>query len=288
MLQWYYFALAASVLMAISTIIEKKTLQKEHASAYSASFAFIAFLVSLALVPFANFSISYTNIAIIFVISTLSTASYLLIARVFKHGSISVSSSIFSSLPVLFTVMLAFIFLGERLSYINYAGITIIIIATYLLLFVRGAKLNEQFEGKKYVSYMAIISFINAVAAVLSRYILFGGVNTIAFVILYQAIGFFEMFAYMQLRYGGFREIMRNFRDNFASITSIGILTSAYRVLYYIAVSLAVISLVSPMLNTIYVVVMVLSGGIWFNEKDIKRKLVLSLVLLMSAYMLTN
>jgi transporter family protein len=287
MIQWYYLALGSSVVMALSTIVEKGALRKEHASAYSASFTLLTFLISLVFLPFADFNISALQLLYIFLLGITSSAGFLLTARVFKHGSISVASPIFSSLPVLLTVVGAFLFLGERLTYVNYAAIAIIVVAIYLILFKSSkSKVKTEFDGSKYLGYIALVAVINAFGAVFLRYLLLS-INPLALLVLLEGFIALDTITFTHLRYGGLHEAFSNLRKNRLPIFTTSVFTTTSRVLYYLSVSVAFVSLVSPLRNSIYVVMVVLSGGMFFGEKGIAKKVALSALLIVAAYFLT-
>ena len=286
MIEWYYLALGSSVFMALSTIVEKSTLRKEHASAYSSSFTLLTFLLSLFLLPFAEFNITALQLLYIFLLGITSSAGFLITARVFKHGDISVASPLFSSLPILLTVIGAFIFLGERLTPMSYVSVAVIVVAIYLILF-RSSKdrLKGAFDSNKYLRYIALASFSSAFGAVSIRYLLLS-VNPFALLILLEGFIALDTLVFTHLKYGGLHEAFSNLRAYKAPIISTSILTTGSRVLYYLSASAAIISLVSPMRNSIYVVMVVLSGTM-FGEKGIAKKVVLAIILIIATYFLT-
>jgi drug/metabolite transporter (DMT)-like permease len=95
-----------------------------------------------------------------------------------------------------------------------------------------------------------------------------------------------DMIVYMQLRYGGIKEIAHNIGAYKRPLLMIAAITLAYRISYYMAVSTTYISLTSPLRNTVSVVITVLLGGVVFGEKDIMRKLALAAVMIAAVYFL--
>ncbi|HUC38854.1 MAG TPA: DMT family transporter [Candidatus Acidoferrum sp.] len=285
MIQWYYLALISSVLMGVATIQEKRALKKEYASQYSADFAIIAAIMSLVLIPLARFNINWVELGLIYALSLVSTLSYLLTARTYRHGEIAVTTAAYSSLPSLFTVILAFIILGEKLTLIQYASVGVIVGVTYLLLFFRPKLSKPVFDKSKYIYVVIASSLANAVGAILLKFIV-NTVDPFTILILVQIFSAVNFAAYMQIKYGGVGEMIKNFSKNKVTITSQAALTTAYRATYYAAAGLAAISLVAPLRNTIYVVITVLSGGLIFGEKNIKRKMLLAGVLIVASYFL--
>ncbi|MDE1865806.1 MAG: DMT family transporter [Candidatus Micrarchaeota archaeon] len=282
MLAWYYFALISSVLTGLATILEKRTLKVEYASAYSASFSVLIALISLLFIPFLNLHISTLNWILIYIVSLLGTITYLLTAKVFRHGSISVTSPLNATLPIMFIVIFAFLFLGESISVIQYVGIAVTLIATYLL-FERTGK--KDFERSKYKYLVVISAAISGVSAIMFKYLLFS-TTPITYMVVSQIFMAANMAVYMSFRYGGAREILANTKVYKKELLAIVILTIGYRISYYVAVAAAPISLASPLRNTIFVVMTALSGPILFREDRLLDKLLFSALLLVGAYLI--
>ncbi len=285
MIEWYYLVLISAALMGFSSVLEKYMLKDEHASAYSASFSIIIALMALVFAPFADFNISLYAVALVFLISVVSTVSYILTARVYKHGNISVSSPILSSLPQLLIVVFAFMFLSERLSFVQYMSIAVMIIAAYLLLFKANSRKRAAFDKKKYVYELIVVIALMAIWGVLLKYLLFY-ITPYTYIVLVEAFMALDMTVYMQLRYGGVKEIAHNMRIYRKPLLAIAVITMTYRITYYVAVSTTYVSLASPLRNTLSVVVTVLLGGMLFKEGNIARKLALAAVMLTAVYFL--
>ncbi len=286
MIQWYYLAIISSILMGIATIQEKRALKKEYASAYSSDFAVIAAIMSLVLIPFANFS-NITIIAIVglYVLSLFSTISYLLTARTYRHGSLSVTTASYSALPSIFTVILAFVFLDEKLNIIQYISVVVMAVATYLILFMNPKSSQPSFDKKKYIYVVIASSLANAGGAIVLKYLL-ASINPLTILIIMQIFAAFNYMAYMHIKYGGITEIIKNFRSNKLTLTLQAAFTTSYRATYYIAAGLAAISLVSPLRNTAYVIMAIVAGGVVFKEKNMARKAILAAILIVAAYFL--
>jgi len=284
---WVILVLLSSLLMGLATIVEKISLKKEHATAFSAAVTLLVTLLSLVLIPLANFQLTLQQWVILIVLSAFNAYVFLLSARVFKHGELSIASPAFSSLPILFTVMLAFFFLGEMLTLFQYVVIVAMVLAIYFLLFTK-RRPGEQpsFDDKKYVPMIVLYSLLSAATTIVSKYLL-DGMNPYTFLILggiFMSVSFAVM---ISIRYGGIAEIFDSVKKYRLPLAANAILTLGYRVTYYIALTTAQVSLASPLRNTIYVVITVAFSVMLFSEKHIGRKLVLGIVLLALSYLLT-
>ena len=233
MISWYYLVIISSIIMGVSTIVEKYALKNEHATSFSASFSIVIAVFSLVFLPFAKFNINIYELLIIYAMSVLSALSYLFNARIYKHGNISVSTPVLSSLPQLFVVLLAFIFLGEKLTILQYLAIAVLLIATYFLIAPKSVKKYKQFDSKKYVYLLILNTLIMAVGAILMKYVLDLGVNLYAMFILLEVFIAINMAVMISIRYDGVREEFSNLVKNRKIIFSIAILSLLYRIFYY-------------------------------------------------------
>lgn len=277
MLQWYYLALISSVLIGLATILEKRTLKREYASAYSASLSLIVALASLVFLPFLKIDISLENWLLIYIVSLLSTISYLLAARTFRHGALSTASPLNATLPILFIIIFALIFLHEVLTPIQYLGIGITILASYIILFDK--KNRKDFESNKYRQLIIVNAVITGMSGVIFKYVLFT-TTPITYLVISQLFMAFNMIVYMNFRYGGIREILTNAKVYRKELGAIVVLTIGYRITYYMAVAQAPISLVTPLRNTLLVIMTVFSGSIMFKERNIWSKVGLAVLIL--------
>lgn len=286
MIQWYYFAIISSLLMGAATILEKRALSKEHASAFSSDFAILTAVVSLVLIPFAKFSnITVLGIIGMYALSLVSTIGYLLTARTYRHGVISVTTASYSSLPIIFTVILAFALLGEKLDMVQYLSVAVMVVATYLMLFVNPKSSQPLFDKKSYAYVVIASSVLSAINAIIVK-LLVTTINPFTILIIMQLFSAINFTAYMQIKYGGIKEIVKNFWNNKKIFVAQAVVTTTYRATYYVAVGLAAIALVYPVWNSFYVIMTIVAGGLLFKEKNMFRKAILASILIIAAYFL--
>lgn len=288
MLAWYYFILISSTLMGVSTIIEKRTLKKEHAAAYSAALTILILPFSLIFLPFANFNISMYEIAVIYAISVVSTTTYVLSARAYRHGNISITSPLLSSLPVLFTVIFAFLLINESLSILQYASIAVLIVASYFLIFDTGKGTDGKYKGGKYAAIMLSNTMLMALGTIFMKYLFNIGLNIFTYLIVVEYFIAFNLIVLMVFRYGGLNEIKLNIKQYKAPIIAIAVLTTLYRVSYYIAVLPTAVSLAYPLRNSVYLLITVVLGGVLFGEKRLALKLSISAIIIAASYVLIS
>jgi len=275
--------LISSVLTGLAVVLEKNMLKTDYASAYSASAAVLIALVSLVFLPFLKINITLEDLVLIYIISLLSTIAYLLTARTYRHGAISAASPLNATLPALFTVILAFVFLHEVLTVVQYIGIGITILAAYLILFPK--RKNKDFESNRYKRLIMISALLTAVSWLIFKYIL-SSADVIEFVVIYQIFIALNMVVYMNFKYGGIKEIFTNSNVYKKELAAIVLLTIGYRITYYAAVASAPVSLVSPLYNTIIVIIAVFFGSLIFKEGKLTNKVLLAALILLGAFLM--
>ncbi len=289
MIAWYYLVIISAVLMSVSTLVEKFALKAEHASVYSSNAMLLIAVFSFFLIPLANFNITLWELLMLYVMSLTTTTTYLFTARAYKHSDVSAATPIKSTLPSIFTVLLAFIFLGEGLHLSQYLFIGALVVLTYLLLFKRGKKSKgPYFERKIYINYLLVTTLLMAIGGIITKYVLNLGVSIFT---LFVVVGFsmaFNMVVYMIIKYGGPKEMLGNLIKHPAPLLSTSSLVMGYRLTYYAATSVAFISLVSPLQLSINIIIVVMVGALLFKERDIARKSVLAVLMTVCVYFIIN
>ncbi len=280
----YLLILLSGVLIGVSALIEKATLKKEHSVAYATSVALIAAIISLTFIPFINLNISILDIFLLYIVSLLSTTTAILAAKVYKHGNISVVSPILSSIPQFIIIVLALAFLNEKLSPIKYVSIAVIIITTYFLISNKNKK-SKSFDKKYYIYILIVLTLLMAVGATILKYLLFS-IQPLTYLLFLSVFTAINGIAYMQIKFGGLREIVKNTIYYKYPIIAIAIITITYRLLYYLALVNTFVSIAYPLRNTLNILITVILGGLLFGEKNIKRKLLLSIILMIAVYTL--
>ncbi|MDE1868627.1 MAG: DMT family transporter [Candidatus Micrarchaeota archaeon] len=287
MLAWYYITIIAAVLMGAATIIEKYALKREHATAYTAAFTVLSAVAALPLIPFSNLNLPLSAWGLVYLISVLATIGYLLMAKVYRHGNISIASAITSSVPSLFVVLMGFAFLGEVLSPEQYMSIMVLVFAGYIFLArFNNGQADAKGHGIKFIDKLLGASFVIALGYILVKYLFNGGISPITYVLLSQLFVALNMLVYMVLKFGGLKEISSHIKANSKPLAAIAILTVAYRVPLYSSISLIQTSLAVPLLNGVFIIVTVMVGGLLFREGNIWKKILISAVLLAASYFL--
>ena len=124
-----------------------------------------------------------------------------------------------------------------------------------------------------------------AVGATILKYLLFS-IQPLTYLLFLSVFTAINGIAYMQIKFGGLREIVKNTIYYKYPIIAIAIITITYRLLYYLALVNTFVSIAYPLRNTLNILITVILGGLLFGEKNIKRKLLLSIILMIAVYTL--
>ncbi|MCJ7450329.1 MAG: DMT family transporter [Candidatus Nanohaloarchaeota archaeon QJJ-9] len=294
MLPWYFFALATAFLAAFASIVEKRTLsfKDESPIQYATTFGVINAALSFVLLPLADFSFPLTAYAALYLCSVIgSTAGFYLIAKALKSGEISKVSPLLNINPV-FVAVLAMVFLGESLSKMQYMGIGLTVVGSYVLESDGGFKhllgpLKRLFTHHT-EKLMLAATGLYAAASILNKYVL-GFTDSITVLILLQAMVAFNFLCMMLFRARGSIFDRLRFVEHEASVEwhwvlVAALLTTSYRLLQMQAFSMAMVSLVVPIkrLSTLIATVI---GGELFREDRLLHKVVACIVMIVGAYL---
>jgi uncharacterized membrane protein len=169
--------------------------------------------------------------------------------------------AILTNLMAVFTVIIAAIFLSERMTLLQLLGVAVLV-STAALVSVRRTT-ERTFEISKW-SLLAIFSALLAAAALTFEKHLLGQMN----VGTYMIIGWgFQTLAMVVLAAGKWHTLKDFGRKGIIKLSSLGILRSLQGITFVIAVSQADIGLLVSIVS--YKSVLIFAGGILFlNEKS--------------------
>jgi len=286
-MNWLIFALASAVFIALATVIEKKTLVKQHATKFSTTLALFNILISLIYVPFVDFSIGWEIIFYLLIVAILGSTAFLFLAKGVRHTEISVSSPLLNFGPAV-TTILAFLFLGEILSIWQVLGILIIIVGTYVLEIEHKSKnVLEPFKKmlkSKYILFIFFAVLLYGFSGIADRHILSNyNLNVYTYLFFVQLFIGFIYVVVISVYYGGIKEVVDGVKSLWKYVGLVAILITLTRLAYLQAVSMAFVSLVLPIkrLSTLFVTIF---GGSFFHEKALKLKIIGCIIMLLGVF----
>jgi len=295
-MSWVFFALLAAMLAAGSSILEKKNLMHQHAAEFSSSMGIILLILTLPLWLFADVDkLSLGSIGLTYVASLIGAVAFLFVAKAMRHAAISYTAPFLVFEP-LFVVIIAALFLGDRLTAMQFGGIGVLIVGAYLLNSHEHHDLLSPFKHmfkSKYNLFIFAALLLYAIDSVLDKRILGVvadggmGVPVLTFIPLISFFTAINFILIMILFYDGMHGVGKDIRHNFKWVLAVAVLTLGYRLAQVYAISLpgVMISLIIPIkrLSSLFATVI---GGELFHEKNILRKALACGVMIVGAVMI--
>lgn len=297
---WYAFALVAAVLIAVITLLEKKELKTEHSLEYVVVLSIFNVVIAAFLWPWVEFQVSFSVLGLMYVASIFGSLALWFVAKALRHLDVSVVSPQ-TMLSVVFSILFAFIFLGETITSIQGLGILILLGGSLLL--TREAMHNAAFAPyaalgniKKQGGGNRIPHFYQYL--VLAAMVFYGASTVIDKTVLNQVsvftfIFFINVFLAINhlIIYGivhrGYQNLPRGLDRAGWMIVVIAIITILARVATAEALALASVSLVTP-LKKISSAVSTLVGGKIFKEKGVLLRTLVAVVMLVGVWLVVK
>lgn len=285
---WFIFALVSAVFTSLSSILSKKELYTKHALEFSTLRSMFTSIFALILLFFLKPDISFGFLAFIYLISLILTAGLLFSSKSLRHLDISTYSPLTNISPVM-TLALAFFFLGERISALNFFGIILILIGAYSLEVDPHHKnflnpFKKMLKSEHYVMLFFSLILLSVVSTfdklVVINYLhplvylcyiwIFNGVN-------------FVIFDFFKFR---LKDVKSDLNHNMWPIILVSFLHFVSSFFYILSLSLQFVSLVIPVkkLSTFFDTMI---GGSLFHERGIKFKIIACFVMILGAYFIT-
>lgn len=207
-----------------------------------------------------------------------------------KHLPLTIVGPINATRPVMVLVG-ALTFFGEHLNVWQWAGV-IVAIVSFFLLSRAGKKEGLDFKHNKWIIFVVLGNIIGACSGLYDKFLMASpenggvGLNKLAVQSWYNIYQFFMMAAMLVLLWWPSRHKTTPFHWHWA-IPLISIFLSAADFVYFYALGIdgAMISVVS-MVRRGSVVVSFLCGAMFFHEKNLKRKFLDLMLVLLSMLLL--
>jgi len=282
---WLILVLISAVLASFSQIYAKKALLKEHAVEFLTVLTMFSALFSLIFYPNASFDLPAKFYVIIFGLSSLSAIAGILFIKSLRHMEISTVSPL-TNLSPLFLLVISFIFLGEKLTWLQLGGIFLLVSGTYFLESKHfSKKVFEPFKElfrSKFTIFTLLALVLYSICAATDKYIISNGVNAYTLLILGQTF-LFIIYAFITFTfYKGFKDVKHGITTSGVTIgfcAFIGVLSTYF---YYEAISLAFVSLVIPIKRLSTLMSTVVGGGL-FHEHDLGHKIIGCIIMVIGA-----
>jgi len=287
---WILYALLAAVFSAIATIFRKKTLLKEHSITFLAANKLFQLIIVLVLIPFINFNITLSLIALLAVIAVLNMESDIFWTKALKRLDISIAAPLTNLSPA-FVVILAYFMLNERITLLQILGVILIVGGAYVLEANHGFNFKNVYNQIKKSRYSIILFFsllIGAFSAIGERYILgnkfINPIDMLFFFYLFTTILVLSIQFNNDTNFKKIKETIKRAKLTILVTSVAGVLTTGF---YYLAVSSAYVSLVLPILLISTLLITVVGGG-FFKEKRLLKKAIACIIMLIGVFLIIN
>lgn len=284
---WYLFALGSAFFATLSALLGKRSLKDIHAMQFSCVLAILNFLFSIPFIFLADFDISSKVLAVMYLTSVFATLAFLFISKALRHLDISLVSPLMNMNPAIL-VILAYVFLGERITNIQVAGIFFIMLGAYIIeIDWKKHDILEPFRtviNSRHTHYIFFSALLYSASSIGDKFIL-SHVNPYTYLVVVQFFIAINFVILITIFHGGITDIAMGYRRAGNWIFLMVFFTLVYRLLQAWAISLALVSLVIPLkrLSTLF---STLIGGQLFHEKGLFKRVIASIIMFIGASMI--
>ncbi len=293
---WLIFAILAAILASASSILEKKTLFKQHALEFSATLSVYTLVLSIPFWFFADFnSLSLKATGYIYLGSLLGAIGFLLVTKALRHIEISLTSPFLVFEPALVAIFAA-VLLGEKITSLQIVGIVVVIIGAYVLTSHEHDHFLEPFKHvfkSKYIKYILLALVFYALDSILDKKIVGtpadGGLGVSVWTFL-ALVHFFLALNYLVIMIifsDGIQGIGKGLKTGGWLVFTVAVFTIGYRLSQMYAISLpgVLISLVIP-IKRLSALFSTIIGGELFHEKYVLRKSLACVIMIIGAVLI--
>ncbi len=283
-MEWYFFATLAALLTAAFTIIEKKTLLKEHAMEFSTVLAIFNFLIALVLLPYINFDFPIKTLGLMYLASVFGSIAFLFVAKSVRHMDVSIVSPLMTFSPAI-VVVLAFFILGEKVTSLQLSGILLLIIGSYVLEAENHGtkKIFTKTFKSNYFYYIFLALILYGFCSIFDKLIL-RAVSPLTYIPIIQFFIAINFIILICIFHNGFDGIKHGVRSAGKWIFLVAILVTSSRLFYAQAVSMTYVSLVIPIkrMSAFFATVV---GGKVFHEKNLTQRVLACVIMLAGVFL---
>lgn len=286
-MDWFLLASLSAILLGFNSIVQKKVLIKEYASAFLSAAQILMFLMAVPLLFTAK--VYFPDLGI-FVLITIKCLFYVLFITFTMLALRKMEVSEFAPLTnfsPIFLLIMSFFLLGERLTSIKLIGVILIVLGGYFLELRDGwASPFKKLKNNKHLQFLFLGLFSASVSALLDKYIL-RVINVETFIFHQRLITAVFLILVSIIFYDGIKDIARVYKRSFAWVFLASFFYAAGDYVYSMAVAIpaAMISLIIP-IKRMGNLIPTISGGVFFKEKNITIKTVSCLVMILGVYLI--
>lgn len=286
---WYIFSFICTFFIAAHLVTSKKILVFENALEFLAVLTTAQFVILFPIIPLIEIP-SREAFALIIFQAIILTIGLLLQFSVLRKMPISTVAALNNLMP-LFLFSYAVLILGESLTNSKMLGLFILVFGVYLIeSSVKNISLKDVFLPlrkiftSKLEQSLIIAIMLLAAVAMLDKLILSQGVTSLSLLFFSQL--FLALSTFIVLWIVGRKEaVMRAYKTQGGWVLISALFKNIGNLAYFIAVSLTFVSLVLPF-RQMASFVAVLVGGSIFREKNLFRKSLACLVMILGVILI--
>ncbi|MBN1645740.1 DMT family transporter [Candidatus Woesearchaeota archaeon] len=278
---WYMLALLSALCIAAMTVLNKKTLRREHTLEFCASRGLVKLIMGGVLIIILELSIKWLDLLIIYGVSVLATIGIRNLMKATKHMDVSITAPL-SNLSPLLLLVIAYFVLGESPTLNQLAGILLIIAGAYVLQVDRVShdllEPLKHFAKNHYMHLLIGSMIVFSITATLDRWILSHKLDAITYMVwLWVLVG--VNFIIIESHKHGFMEIIYDLRRDWKTLVPLGALTFLANFFYLNAAAVQNIAVVIGLKRSQSLFV-TLTAGLFFRETHILSKSIASLIMI--------
>ncbi len=283
MIPWYLLALGGAVFLALSEVVGKKVLMHEHALEFTMMRSFFIFLSSFVLLPFVRWELITPSVfLLVFIASLIATAGLLYRMKAVRHLEVSYVSPLMNISP-LFLLVISFFLLGERLRTAQLLGVFLMMCGAYLLQGHRHQRFLDPFKrmlSSRHVHHLVFALVALSCLQVIEKFAVgVLGLGAPTYLFLVWLLISAEMLVLEWVRFD-MGDIRKDLREDGGLVALAGILLFASVLLGLKTLEYAPVSLAIPIRRS-SALFSILIGGRMFHEKNLGRKLLAALLMVL-------
>ena len=278
---WVVFAFGSALFAGLTSILAKCGIRKTDSDAATAIRTFVVLIFSWIMVLIAGSAPTITNLGaktwIFLVLSGLATgASWLCYFRALQLGDVNKVVPIDKSSTIL-TILLALIFLGEKITWLKGAAIVLIGAGTFLMIEKKAAD-GEKKEKKSWLIYAVLSAVFASLTSILGKIGIEGVESNLGTA---MRTGVVLIMAWLIVFIKGKQHTLKNIpKKELLFICLSGIATGGSWLCYYKALQDGLASVVVP-IDKLSILVSIAFSAIVFKER-LSKKAAAGLVLIVA------
>ncbi len=286
MTTWLWFILASALFGSVAMVFKKKALVKEHTAEYLLALKPLELLLLLFFLPFITFKIPFHLVAFIFLISMLTSIALVYISKSYKHMPLSFVAPMFNLMP-LFLIIVAYLLLGEAITYKHFIGIGLLLSGLYYLESEHhaGHWLSPLKKLKsKYVLFL-LFGFLLSVIVAIGEKVVISSISPFTLLFYHYSFQSFNFLIFSTFLYGGWRDIIHAYKSSWKPLLGNALFANLSNLAYFFAISMTFISLVAPVKRLSSLFAIFLSGK-FLKEGRIWHKVIACVIMLVGVFII--